>query len=115
MSQQPPPQLPQEFIDEYSGGRLIGVAVAFIPILIFFVGIRFWSRSLSRTPLGLDDFLAAFSLVFQIGVSALAICESLHFLTVFNTVCQYCMALTTARRFCEVRRCWTSLSGVGTR
>ncbi|KAK2598905.1 hypothetical protein QQS21_005647 [Conoideocrella luteorostrata] len=65
--------LPPEIFNDYNGDRLEGLAIAFIPILLCFVGLRFWSRHLSATKLGLDDVLVVVSTVLQLGESALAI------------------------------------------
>ena len=70
-----PPALSPEYIAEYSGGQLVAVAIAFIPILLSFVSLRFYSRRLSKTTYGLDDYLVLVSLIVQIGASAVAICE----------------------------------------
>jgi hypothetical protein len=66
--------LSPHYISEYSGGQLIAVAVAFVPIILIFVSLRFYSRRLTNTKWGLDDYLVLTSLVIQIGASALAIC-----------------------------------------
>jgi len=71
---QPLPTLTPEYAAEDIGYQLVNVAIAFIPLTMFFVGLRFYSRRLSRTKLGWDDYLCIISLVLQIGESALAIC-----------------------------------------
>lgn len=62
-------------MSEYNGGQLIAVAVAFIPILTFFVAVRIYSRHLSKANWGLDDYIVLISFFIQIGASALAICK----------------------------------------
>ncbi|KAJ5267115.1 hypothetical protein N7478_009923 [Penicillium angulare] len=64
----------QAYLDANIGYRLTGVAIAMLPITAFFLILRFYSRSLTRTPWGLDDALAAISGVVTVGLSALAIC-----------------------------------------
>ncbi|KAJ5624536.1 hypothetical protein N7510_000845 [Penicillium lagena] len=66
--------LSPEYLAANIGGRLIGVASAFIPIIILFLSLRFFSRYLTKTPWGLDDTLAIISGFILIGLSALAIC-----------------------------------------
>ena len=80
----PVPTLTPEYIAEYSGGQLVTVAIAFIPILLLFVALRFYSRYLIKAPHGLDDYLVLVSLVFQIGASAVALCESDCFLLLMS-------------------------------
>jgi hypothetical protein len=67
--------LTPEYISEYSGGQLIAVAVAFIPIITIFVALRVYSRRLTKAEWGLDDYIVLVSFVIQIGASALAICK----------------------------------------
>ncbi|PQE24041.1 integral membrane protein [Rutstroemia sp. NJR-2017a BVV2] len=66
--------LSPDYISEYSGGQLIAVAIAFIPIITIFVALRVYSRRLSKAEWGLDDYIVLVSFVIQIGASALAIC-----------------------------------------
>ena len=80
------PTLTPEYIEAYSGGQLIAVAIAFIPILLFFVGLRFYARHLSKTARGLDDWIVLASLIIQIGASAVAICK---FIGYFSTSYMY--------------------------
>ena len=74
MSADPLPTLSPYYENAYTGDQLVNVAIAFIPLSLFFVGLRFYSRYLSKTRLGLDDYLCIVSLVLQIAESAIAIC-----------------------------------------
>lgn len=66
--------LSPEYVSAYSGKQLIAVAVAFVPIILIFVSLRFYSRHLSGTKWGLDDYLILASVILQIGDSAATIC-----------------------------------------
>ena len=67
--------LSPEFITAYRGNELIAAAVAFIPVIVIAVGLRFYCRSLSRAEWGADDYLVLVSLFCQIGSSVLSICK----------------------------------------
>jgi len=73
------PQLSPEYIEEYSGGRLVALAASLIVIITFFVSLRFYARWLSKTKWGLDDYLVLLSLALLIGASGLAICKCCRF------------------------------------
>lgn len=72
---EPPQHLSTEYLEAYSGQRLIIVASVLIPILTFSVSVRIYSRHLAKARLGLDDLFALLSLGLQIAYSALTICE----------------------------------------
>ncbi|KAM0794239.1 hypothetical protein BDR22DRAFT_776243, partial [Usnea florida] len=55
---------PLAYLQEYTGSKLIAVATAFIPLEIAFTGLRYYSRSMHKTALGLDDILVAPALFF---------------------------------------------------
>ncbi|MCJ1240744.1 hypothetical protein MMC14_008748 [Varicellaria rhodocarpa] len=57
------------------GPRTVNVAIAFIVLEFFFVGLRFASRHVSKIRAGLDDVFILPSLVFCLGLCALAIVE----------------------------------------
>ncbi|KAI4095109.1 MAG: hypothetical protein LQ344_001760 [Seirophora lacunosa] len=59
--------------DEYSGYKLIAVAIVFIVIEGLLVALRFLSRHVARTPWGLDDFLIMPSLLFCWGICILSL------------------------------------------
>ena len=69
------PHLSQEYIDEYSGYKLLGVAIAFIPIITCFVALRMYARHVAKASWGLDDYLVGFSLIIQIGLHVVGICK----------------------------------------
>ncbi|KAJ5101296.1 hypothetical protein NUU61_003518 [Penicillium alfredii] len=66
--------LSPEYLAADIGDRLTGVAGAMLPIVLLFLGLRFYSRHLTRAPWGLDDALAIISGLISVGLSALAIC-----------------------------------------
>lgn len=68
-------ELSPEYLAADIGDRLTGVASAMLPIVLLFLGLRFYSRHLTRTPWGLDDALAIISGLISVGLSALAICQ----------------------------------------
>lgn len=80
------PHLSPEYIAEYSGGKLIALSISLIVIIVFFVSLRFYSRWLSKTKYGLDDYLVLLSLVLLVGESGLAICEHRHLFTFLLSV-----------------------------
>jgi len=67
------PNFPPGYVDENVGPHVVGVAVAFIVLEIFLVAMRFTSRYLNKIPIGLDDIFIIPSLVFCLGICALAI------------------------------------------
>lgn len=68
-------ELSPEFIAAYKGDQLVAVAVAFIPVLLIVVGLRFYCRHLSPSKFGADDYLVLLALFCQIGSSILSICK----------------------------------------
>lgn len=73
---------PPGYLDEYIGFKLVWLSSAFIAIDIFFVGLRYYARYVSRTSIGADDYLTLCSLVCAIALSAIGICE--WFLPLFS-------------------------------
>ena len=69
------PPLSQEYIDEYNGQPLWDASIALIPIQIFFVSLRFYSRYLHKTRLGVDDYLVFVSLVLNISINVICLCK----------------------------------------
>jgi len=59
--------------DAYSGNILQGVAIAFIILGVFFVGLRYVSRYIKGLSLGLDDFLILPALIFNITLCGISI------------------------------------------
>lgn len=68
--------LPPSYLYEYTGAKLIAVAIAFIPLEIFFVGLRYYSRYMHKTAKGLDDYLVAPALMFCLALDILGIGQS---------------------------------------
>lgn len=66
---------PPGYLDEYIGFKLVWLSSAFIAINVFFVGLRYFARYVSRTSIGADDYITIFSLVCAIALSAIGICE----------------------------------------
>ena len=48
---------PPSFAASFNGDKAIQVGIAFIPILTFFVVLRYISRYVGKVPTGLDDWL----------------------------------------------------------
>lgn len=69
-------EFPEGYLEEYCGTKLLVVAIASIPILCFFVGLRYVARHLNKSAIGLDDILMLPSMVFIILLSASAIGKS---------------------------------------
>jgi hypothetical protein len=67
--------LSPEYLREYSGHQLTVAAIVFIPLNIIFVAIRFFSRHLTKAPLGLDDILIIPGLILCVTLSILALCK----------------------------------------
>lgn len=64
------------YLQEYSGLKLIVVSVVLMVLEIFCVGLRFISRHLSETAMGLNDWLIGPSFVFCFGLPVLSVCMS---------------------------------------
>ncbi|MCJ1466281.1 hypothetical protein MMC07_004900 [Pseudocyphellaria aurata] len=58
---------------EYSGEKLVIFTICFIPVQIFCVALRFFSRYLIRTSWGPDDVLVATSLLSQLCMAGISI------------------------------------------
>ena len=68
-----PPSFPPGYVEENIGGSTIAVAVAFAVLEITFVALRFASRWISKTRVGIDDMFIPPALLFCLGLCALAI------------------------------------------
>ena len=66
-------QAQELILAEYNGYHLRNVAIAFIVLEVFFVGLRYVARYISRAPTGLDDIFMIPSLITNLGLCALAI------------------------------------------
>lgn len=64
------------YLQEYNGLKLIVASVVLTVLEILCVGLRFVSRHLSKTAMGLDDWLIGPSFVFCFGIPVLSICMS---------------------------------------
>ena len=69
------PQMPQSYLDEYSGNTLIGVCALFIVLETVALGLRFYARRYTSTQLGWDEVLLPIAWVLNIGLCALCISE----------------------------------------
>ena len=67
------PSLPPAYLHENTGSKLVAVATAFIPLEITFVGLRYYSRFMHKTAIGLDDILVAPALLSCLTLDALGI------------------------------------------
>jgi len=77
-------QFPPGSLGQWIGYRLIAVAAAFIPIDILFFALRFHSRHLTRTPMGMDDYLMFPSLFFCLAVCGTCIGEQKYSISHFK-------------------------------
>lgn len=59
--------------DAYIGYLFKNVAIAFIVLQTFFVGLRFLARHLNSTPMGADDILVPLSLIFNYALCGVSI------------------------------------------
>lgn len=66
--------LRENYLQEYKGDKLIAVAVTLMVLEVLCVGLRFIARRLSKTAMGLDDWLIGPSFVFCFGLAVLSIC-----------------------------------------
>ena len=83
-------ELPPSVLYEYTGHKLIAVAIAFIPLEIIFVGARYYARSMHKTTLGVDDILVAPALLMCITLDILGIGQSTTLLRVHVTTFAQC-------------------------
>ena len=65
--------LPPAYVAEFSGNKLVNVCVAFIPVQIFFVVLRYISRYLGKVPMGIDDWLILPSLASNLILNSVTI------------------------------------------
>lgn len=62
----------------YIGYLFKNVAIAFIVLQTFFVGLRLLARYLANTPMGSDDILVPLSLLFNYALCGISIGQFLH-------------------------------------
>jgi hypothetical protein len=67
----------EAFLAEDRGHSIIVTASVMIGLCTLFVGLRFYARYLMSTPLGIQDVIAPFAWLAQMGVCATAISESI--------------------------------------
>lgn len=65
--------MPPGYLHEYTGTKIVILAIAFMPIQIAFVSLRWYSRRLCKTYLSVDDVLSFPALFFCLAVDILAI------------------------------------------
>ena len=63
---------PPSYAQEYDGGSLYAINIAFIILEIIFVALRFYARYLSNAKLGVDDILMVPALIVVISVAVLS-------------------------------------------
>lgn len=66
--------LDEAYLQEYNGHKLIAASVALMVLEIVCVGLRFASRHISKTAMGLDDWLIGPSFLFCFGLTVISIC-----------------------------------------
>ena len=71
------PTFPPGYLEQYIWHQLGQFATAFIVINIFFVGLRYVARYVSKTPIGLDDYLMIPGLIGGVALCAISIGERL--------------------------------------
>lgn len=77
--------LNETYLNEYSGHKLIAVSVTLIVLEVLCVVLRFVSRHLSKTAIGLDDWLIGPAFVFCLGLTVLPICMCGKVFILFKT------------------------------
>ena len=71
------PMFPPGYLEQYIGHQLVQFATAFIVINIFFVTLRYVARYVSKTPVGLDDYLMIPGLIGGVALCSISIGEYL--------------------------------------
>ena len=56
MASSGPENFPPGYLDDYCGNQLVGVAITFIVLELFFVGARFFAKTKVVAGLGADDY-----------------------------------------------------------
>lgn len=69
----PPNDYPPGYFEQNISATLVAISAVFIALDIIFVGLRFYSRRLSKTPWGWDDTLMCPALVFNLGTCSLTL------------------------------------------
>lgn len=64
---------PPGYLEAYCGAKLMHTGIAFIPLEIFFVLVRYYARYLSETSWRLDDALILPSLIFNLALISISL------------------------------------------
>ena len=70
--------LSPQYLEAYIGHELVAVAVMFIVLDIICVALRITARYLSKTSIGLDDYLVVPALIFCVALCAVSMGESVN-------------------------------------
>lgn len=57
MASIPSTQLPPEYLEEYTGNRVLAATTIILVLSTVLLGLRLYARSLTRAALGSDDFI----------------------------------------------------------
>ena len=68
-----PTDLPASYLDQYIGHRLERVCIAFVILELVVVALRLYSKHLTTSPQGWDDYLIHPALFTNLGICALGI------------------------------------------
>ena len=68
-------KFPPEYLEQYSGNRLLATSIAFLVIDTFFVALRFLAQHLRPIKYGLDDLFIALAWLFMVLECAINIGE----------------------------------------
>ena len=71
-----PDDYPPDYFEQNIGATLVAISALFIALDIIFVGLRFYSRRLNKTPWGWDDTLMCPALVLNLGTCSLTLRKS---------------------------------------
>lgn len=69
----PKDQIPHDFI----GYRFVNTAIGFMVAQTVLIALRYYARSLRKSPLGPDDYLLPFAALFSYGQQVIAICKNI--------------------------------------
>ncbi|KAH8890288.1 integral membrane protein [Thozetella sp. PMI_491] len=73
-SGEPAPVLTEEYLNEYSGGTLIGLSIAFATLTTIVLILRFYAKRFTRAvDFGLDDYFLVAAYVVNLGMCAIGI------------------------------------------
>ncbi|KAK0625011.1 hypothetical protein B0T17DRAFT_475005, partial [Bombardia bombarda] len=66
-------ELSREFLEEYTGGTLVGISIGFAVLTTVVLGLRFWARKFQGAEIGLHDALIVGAFVANLGLCFLGI------------------------------------------